>query len=96
MNLKKSNTLPLQLAVFILSNSKRIMINFIHAIDGFYSNDVYYTDTDSLYIENKRWDKLNKAGLVGKNLLLGKNDYKDGGIFYGLFLAPKKILTNYK
>ena len=68
---KNANTLPLQLAVFILSNSKRIMNNFIHAIDGFYSNDVYYTDTDSLYIENKHWDKLKKAGLVGKNLLQG-------------------------
>ena len=65
------------------------MNNFIHAIDGFYSNDVYYTDTDSLYIENKHWDKLNKAGLVGKNLLQGKNDNKDGGFFYGLFPAPK-------
>ena len=43
--MKKANTLPLQLAVFILSNSKRIMNNFIHAIDGFYTNDVYYTDT---------------------------------------------------
>ena len=73
---KKVNTLPLQLAVFILSNSKRIMNTFIHAIDGFYSNDVYYTDTDSLYIENKHWDKLNKAGLLGKNLLQGKNDTK--------------------
>ena len=55
----------------------------------FYANDVYYTDTDSLYIENKHWDKLQKAELVGKNLLQGKNDYKDGGMFYGLFLAPK-------
>ena len=27
--------------------------------------------------------------MVGKGLLPGKNDYKDGGIFYGLFLAPK-------
>ena len=78
---KKVNTLPLQLAVFILSNSKRIMNNFIHAIDGFHRNDVYYTDTDSLYIESKLWDKFNKAGLVGKNLLQGKNDYGDGGIF---------------
>ena len=86
---KKANSLPLQLAVFILSNNKRIMNNYIHAIDGFYTNDVYYTDTDSLYIENKHWDKLNKSGLVGKNLSQGKNDYKDGGIFYGLFLAPK-------
>ena len=86
---KKANTLPLQLAVFILSNSKRIKNNFIHAIDGFYSNDVYYTDTDSLYIENKHWDKLKEKNLVGRNLIQGKNDYGDGGIFYGLFLAPK-------
>ena len=86
---KKINTMPLHLGVFVLSNSKRIMNNFIHAINGFYTNDVYYTDTDSLYIENKHWDKLDKAGLVGKELLQGKNDYKDGGIFYGLFLAPK-------
>ena len=86
---KKLNTMPLHLGAFVLSNSKRIMNNFIHAINGFYTNDVYYTDTDSLYIENKHWDKLQKAELVGKNLLQGKNDYKDGGIFYGLFLAPK-------
>ena len=86
---KICNTLPLQLAVFILSNSRRIMNNFIHAIDGFYTNDVYYTDTDSLYIENKHWNKLDEAELVGKNLLQGKNDYGDGGIIYGLFLAPK-------
>ena len=65
------------------------MNNFIHAIDRFYSNDVYYTDTDSLYIENKHWNKLDEGGLVGKNLLQCKNDYGDGGIFYGLFLAPK-------
>ena len=86
---KKLNTMPLHLGAFVLSNSKRIMNNFIHAIGGFYTNDVYYTDTDSLYIENKHWDKLDKAGLVRKNLLQGKNDYKDGGIFYALFLAPK-------
>ena len=47
---KKANTLPLQLAAFIPSNCKRIMNNFIHAIDGFFTNDVYYKDTDSLYI----------------------------------------------
>ena len=93
---KKLYTMPLHLGAFVLSNSKRIMNNFIHAINGFYTNDVYYTDTDSLYIENKHWDKLDKAGLVGKGLLQGKNDYKDGGIFYALFLAPKKILSYYK
>ena len=82
-------TLPLQLAAFILSNSKRIMTKFMRAINGFYTNDVYYTDTDSLYIENKHWEKLDKAGLVGKSFLQGKNDYKDICNWYGLFLAPK-------
>ena len=86
---KKLKTLPLRLGAFVLSNSKRNMNNFIHAINGVYTNDVYYIDTDSLYIETKHWDKLDNAGLVGKKLLQGKNDYKDGGTFYGLFLAPK-------
>ena len=88
---KKINTLPLHLSAFVLSNSKRILNNFIFTINGCYTNDVYYTDTDSFYIENKHWENLDKAGLVGKNFLQWKNDYKykDGGIFYGLFLAPK-------
>ena len=86
---KKLNTMPLHLGAFVLSNCKRIMNNFIHAINGFYTNDVYYTDTDSLYIQNKHWEKLDKTGLFGKGLLQGTNDYKDGGIVYGLFLAPK-------
>ena len=95
---KKLNTMPLHLGAFVLSNSKRIMNNFIQAIIGFYTNDLYYNDTDSLYIENKHWEKLEKVGLVGKNVLQGKNDYKDGGLFYGLFLAPKikYCLTIYK
>ena len=86
---KKLNTMPLHLGAFVLSNSKKFMKKFIHANYGIYTNDVYYTGTDSLYIQNKRWDKLDKAGLVGKNLLQGKQDYIEGGIFYGLFLAPK-------
>ena len=81
--------MPLQLGAFVLSNSKRILNNFIHAIDEFYTNDLYYEHTDSMYIEKKHWDKLDKAGLVAKNQLQGKNDYKDGGIWYGFFLAPK-------
>ena len=82
-------TLPSHLGAFILSNSKRIMNNFIREINGFYNNSIYYGDTDSLYIEKKYWNVLDKANLVGKNLCQGKNDYKTGGIFYGLFLAPK-------
>ena len=65
------------------------MKNFLHAIDGFYTNYLYYEDTDSMYIEKKPWDKLDKAELVGKNWTRGKNDCKDGGVWYGLFPAPK-------
>ena len=43
------------------------MSNFIHTIDWFCTNDLYYEDTDNMYIENKHWNKLDKAGLAGKN-----------------------------
>ena len=58
------------------------MNNFINAIIGFCTNGLCYEDTDIMYIENKHWDNLDEAGLLGKNLLQGKNDYKDGGFFY--------------
>ena len=32
---------------------------------------------------------MDKAYLVGDNLRQCENDYKSGGIFYDLFLAPK-------
>ena len=83
------NTLLAVLGAFILANSRRIMNKFIREINGFYENNIYYTDTDSLYIEKKYWDVLDKANLVGDELCQGKNDYKTGGIFYGLYLAPK-------
>ena len=81
--------MPLHLGAFVLSYSKSIMNNFEQAIIGFYTYDVYYTDTDSLYIKNNHLNKLNEAGLVVENRLQGRNDYKDGGIWYALFLAPK-------
>ncbi|ESP02114.1 hypothetical protein LOTGIDRAFT_157262 [Lottia gigantea] len=47
-------------------------------------------NTDSLYISSSNWDKLNEAGLVSENeYSKGKNDYGDGGIIFGLYLAPK-------
>ena len=32
---------------------------------------------------------MDKTNLVGEKICHAKNDYKTGGIFYGLFLAPK-------
>ena len=87
--IEEKNKMPSHLGAFILSNSKRIMNKFVTVIDGFKTNNVYYQDTDSLYIEKKYWNLLDNANLVGDKLGQGKNDYGDGGIFYGLFLAPK-------
>ena len=50
---KKVTTMPLHLGASVLSNNKRIMNNLIHAINGFYANDLYYEDTNSMYIQNK-------------------------------------------
>ena len=83
------NTLPAVLGAFILSISKRIMNSFAREINGFLKNSINYGDTDSLYIERKCWYVLDKTNLVGEELFQGKNDNKSGGVFYGLFLAPK-------
>ena len=82
-------TLPAVLGAFLLGNSRRNMNKFVREINGFYNNNMYYTDTHSLYIERKYWVVLDKATLVGEELSQGKNDYKTGDIFYGLFSAPK-------
>ena len=75
------NTLPAVLGAFILSNRKRIMNNSIREINGFYNNSKYYGDTDSLYIEKKYWDVLDKANIVVEELCQGNIDYKTGGFF---------------
>ena len=65
------------------------MNNVVKEINVFYNNNIYYTDCGSIYIERRHWDVLDKAKMVGEELCQGKNDFKTGGIFYSLFLAPK-------
>ena len=86
------NTLPSNLGAVMFSKLKRIVNNFIREINGIYKYSIYYGDKDSLYIEEKFWEVLDKAGLVGVTLGQAKNDLENGLIFYGLFSAPK---TNY-
>lgn len=69
---------PTFIGLYILQQSRRIMNNFIHAIDGFRNNRVYYTDTDSLYIEQKYINMLKEAGCYGDELMKGKSDYGEG------------------
>ena len=83
------NTLSAVLGAFILSISRRIIKKFIREKNEFYKNNIYYTDTDSLYIEKKYWDVLAKTKLVGESVCQGKNDLQSGSMFYGSFFAPK-------
>ena len=50
------------------------MNKFIREINKFYNINTYYSDWDSLYIENKYWDVLDKAKLVQDRLCQGKNN----------------------
>ena len=68
------NTLRAVSGDFFLSNSERVMNTFIKEINGFYKNNIDYTDTDRLYIVKKIWDVLDKTNSVGKGLCQGKND----------------------
>ena len=86
---KSINTMPSHFGSYILSHSKRLMNDVFREIDGFYSNIIYYTDTDSGYIHKKHWSTLVEKEYVGKSLGQGKNDYGDSGIVYAWFLAPK-------
>ena len=56
------------------------MKNFVEAKTVFQTNDIYYRENDLLYIENEHWKKFDEMGLVGKNKLQSKYDYRNGGI----------------
>ena len=81
--------MPSHFGSYILSHSKWLMNDVFRELDGFYSNDFYYGDTDSGYIHEKHWSTLVEKGFVGKFLGLVKNDYGNSSIFYAWFLAPK-------
>ena len=81
--------MPSHFGSSVLSHSKRLMNDVINQIGGFYNNNIYYTDTDSLYIHEKYWSDLVDNGFFGKSLSLGKNNYGNSGTFYAWCLAPE-------
>lgn len=86
------NSYPSILGCYILSESKTIMNDFIITTNSHINANVYYTDTDSIYIPLSLYQTLKDAGHVGGNLGQGKNDYGNGGIIYADFLGPKQKL----
>ena len=86
----KINTMPCHMGSYILSHSKRLMNEVIEHIGGFYKNNIYYTDTDSIYIHKNDFNILKKDGFIEDTLGKSKNDYgENGGILKALFIGPK-------
>ena len=79
--------MPCHLGRYLLGHSKRLRNNISREIDGFYSDNIYYGDTDSAYIHEKHSSILAEKGFVGKIRGIGKNDYGNAGIFNAWFLA---------
>lgn len=52
-------------------------------------NGVYYTDTDSLFINKKGFENLNRNGFVGSELGQLKNEVGEGKTVRCIFYAPK-------
>ena len=77
------------MGVVQLAYSRRLMNIFIRVINGFTDRVVYYMDTDSLYITSTAYTKLHEAGHIGSAMGQCKNDYGEGGIVFGLFIANK-------
>ena len=61
------------------------MNDVILCLDGFKNINVFYGDTDSIYIHKKDYEILKTKGLLGKELFQSKNDYGKSGLLYGLF-----------
>ena len=85
---KKINKMPSHLGACTLSHSKRLIKKVIAQIDGFYSKNKYYTDTDSIHKQKREWNKLEDSGFIQDGLGFCKNDYGDDAILKVLFLGP--------
>ena len=93
---------PSHLGVFVLSYSKRIMNRFLNSLNGFNTYNMIYTDTDSMFLDEKCVKILKK--LKGTLPAFGKNlgqihcdlpACDDGKIVKGIFLAPKTYALQY-
>jgi hypothetical protein len=102
-SLNKENKIskPCQLGGFVLSYSRRIMLNYMKAIDPTLESMMFtYTDTDSLHITGESYKKLKDMGYIrsGKDVALGylSCDIDEEGIIISEDnLAPKLYRYEY-
>ena len=86
---KKVNSQPSHSGLYNISHSKSLINDVILAFDGFKTKKIYYGNYDGMYIHSYDYEILKTKSLIGKNLYQSKNDNGNGGILYGLILAPK-------
>ena len=96
---------PNHIGCYILSYSKRIMLNYILEIDDTLKGDLFtYMDTDSAHIKKPAFDKLYAKGFIHikhrkddpDKLGYLTNDIKKGGIIIReKNLAPKNYMYEY-
>jgi hypothetical protein len=83
------DTLPKYLGIFILSYARRILNQIYSILDP---SDVYYSDTDSVYISKKNYERVlrEKPDLIGNELGQFKNDYGEGCVIKSALFADIK------
>ena len=87
--------MPLYLGALIQSISERLLNKFVLASDGFKDDEVFYTDTNSLYIEQKCNEKIwNSKNSVRDKIGRKRNDYGDGGkMLYDIYSNKSEKLS---
>src|SRR5689334_13637734 len=82
--------LPTYLSVFILAHSRRVMSKMLRYVDGYRNRQrtVYYTDTDSMIVNQETFDLL-QPKFIGSQLGLLEDEFPKDIIVAGRFLAPK-------
>ncbi len=83
---------PIHLAAFVLSYSKHNMNNIIRELG---IENVYYSDTDSLYVDETTLTDEFRSKYMNSNLGNMKNDYGTNSfITNAIFLGQKRYLLN--
>jgi len=94
--LDKNITKPTQLGVFVLSYSRRIMMDYFDKLGALYEKEkgIYYTDTDSIQIHGSQ---LNFD--LGKEIGMLSDDLSPSGckskIVQAVWVAPKMYMLKY-
>ena len=67
-DLKKEIKTSRDIGCHVLSNSKEIVYNGMNIVNGFFTNNILYTDTDSFYCKEKEINKIEKSGITNNYL----------------------------